>query len=116
MAPRVIILSGGPNSVHLEGAPRVPDGFFDYCTANKITVLGICYGMQVGGPCDRSMHCMLRLSAATCRCPPLATAPAWGLQDLCQHMAWGSHACYLQCMFTTSEESLALHVCRHFKT
>lgn len=45
--PNVIILSGGPNSVHLEGAPRVPDGFFEFCKAKSIPVLGICYGMQV---------------------------------------------------------------------
>lgn len=45
--PKVIILSGGPNSVHVEGAPRLPEGFFEYCSQNKIPVLGICYGMQL---------------------------------------------------------------------
>ena len=45
--PKTIILSGGPNSVHVEGAPRVPDGFFEYCQEQGIAVLGICYGMQV---------------------------------------------------------------------
>jgi GMP synthase (glutamine-hydrolysing) len=45
--PKVIILSGGPNSVHLEGSPKVPESFFEYCEANKIPVLGICYGMQL---------------------------------------------------------------------
>jgi GMP synthase (glutamine-hydrolysing) len=43
----VIILSGGPNSVHVEGAPRLPDGFFEYCAERAIPVLGICYGMQL---------------------------------------------------------------------
>lgn len=43
----MIILSGGPNSVHLTGAPRVPDDFFEYCEAQRIPVLGICYGMQL---------------------------------------------------------------------
>ena len=47
MEPKVVILSGGPNSVHLEGSPRVPEGFFEYCQENSIPVLGICYGMQV---------------------------------------------------------------------
>ena len=28
--PSGIILSGGPNSVHVEGAPRLPAGFFEY--------------------------------------------------------------------------------------
>ncbi len=45
--PCVIILSGGPNSVHVEGSPKVPAGFFEYCSAQSIPVLGICYGMQV---------------------------------------------------------------------
>lgn len=45
--PSVIILSGGPNSVHVEGAPSVPDNFFDHCQENSIPVLGICYGMQL---------------------------------------------------------------------
>eukprot|EP00798_Chlamydomonas_sp_ICE-L_P005980 gene5980-5272_t len=46
VAPKVIILSGGPNSVHLTGAPRVPDDFFTYCAAEKIPVLGICYALN----------------------------------------------------------------------
>lgn len=47
MAPEVIILSGGPNSVHVEGAPTVFSGFFEYCAEHGVTVLGICYGMQL---------------------------------------------------------------------
>ena len=43
----MVILSGGPNSVHVEGAPTVPEGFFDHCAARSIPVLGICYGMQL---------------------------------------------------------------------
>lgn len=46
-SPKAIILSGGPNSVHVEDAPRLPAGFFDYCEKNGIPVLGICYGMQL---------------------------------------------------------------------
>lgn len=45
--PSVIILSGGPNSVHVEGSPRVPDGFFQWTDEAKVPVLGICYGMQM---------------------------------------------------------------------
>ncbi|KAH9304153.1 hypothetical protein KI387_008557 [Taxus chinensis] len=45
--PKVIILSGGPHSVHLEGAPSLPIGFWDYVFKNGINVLGICYGLQL---------------------------------------------------------------------
>ncbi len=47
VAPKAIVLSGGPNSVHLVDAPQLSPGFFEYCTANSIPVLGICYGMQL---------------------------------------------------------------------
>ena len=43
----MVILSGGPNSVHEEGSPSVPPGFFEYCQAKGVAVLGICYGMQL---------------------------------------------------------------------
>lgn len=33
--------------MHIEGAPRVPAGFFEYCNSKQIPVLGICYGMQL---------------------------------------------------------------------
>jgi len=42
-APRALILSGGPASVHEAGAPRPPAGVFDM----GIPVLGICYGEQL---------------------------------------------------------------------
>jgi GMP synthase (glutamine-hydrolysing) len=40
--PRGVILSGGPESVHADASPRVPDCVFDL----GVPVLGICYGMQ----------------------------------------------------------------------
>lgn len=34
-------------SVSEADSPRVPDGFFEHCQREEITVLGICYGMQL---------------------------------------------------------------------
>lgn len=40
--PQGIILSGGPESVHLESGPKIPDCIW----AQGCPILGICYGMQ----------------------------------------------------------------------
>jgi GMP synthase (glutamine-hydrolysing) len=42
LAPKAVILSGGPASVHDQDAPRVPDALF----AAGVPILGICYGQQ----------------------------------------------------------------------
>ncbi len=42
LAPKAVILSGGPDSVTREGSPRAPDGLWTM----GIPVLGICYGQQ----------------------------------------------------------------------
>jgi GMP synthase (glutamine-hydrolysing) len=48
LAPRAVILSGGPASVFAEGAPMPPREIFDL----GVPILGICYGQQV------MMHCL----------------------------------------------------------
>jgi GMP synthase (glutamine-hydrolysing) len=46
-SPKAVILSGGPNSVYDPGAPELPQGFLELQSAQKLPVLGICYGMQL---------------------------------------------------------------------
>ena len=53
--PQAIILSGGPASVYVEGAPLLDSAIFDL----DIPMLGICYGFQVmahqlGGVVDKA--------------------------------------------------------------
>jgi GMP synthase (glutamine-hydrolysing) len=43
LAPKAVILSGGPASVHDEASPRAPDALFNA----GVPILGICYGQQV---------------------------------------------------------------------
>ncbi|TVR03104.1 MAG: glutamine-hydrolyzing GMP synthase [Deltaproteobacteria bacterium] len=40
---RALILSGGPASVHVEGAPSLQGGLLEF----DVPILGICYGMQL---------------------------------------------------------------------
>jgi GMP synthase (glutamine-hydrolysing) len=41
--PAAIVLSGGPKSVHVEGAPRLDPGIYDL----GVPILGLCYGAQL---------------------------------------------------------------------
>ena len=56
-SPNGIILSGGPQSVHEEETPRVPNVVFEL----GVPILGICYGMQtmaaqLGGEGESAAH------------------------------------------------------------
>jgi GMP synthase (glutamine-hydrolysing) len=57
LAPKAVILSGGPASVYEEGAPGLPHGVLEL----GVPVLGICYGLQVvaherGGRVEPAPH------------------------------------------------------------
>ena len=89
IAPSVVILSGGPNSVHEAGSPTVPPGFFEWAAAAKVPVLGICYGMQLlvqclGGevaPADKREYGRM----------PIATQPGGLFAEAGSQMVWMSH-------------------------
>jgi GMP synthase (glutamine-hydrolysing) len=57
MAPRAVILSGGPDSVTRAGSPRAPQELFEM----GLPIFGICYGQQVmmtqlGGQVEAGHH------------------------------------------------------------
>jgi GMP synthase (glutamine-hydrolysing) len=56
-APAALVLSGGPKSVHVEGAPRLDPAIFEL----GVPILGICYGAQLiahqlGGEVGRGLR------------------------------------------------------------
>ena len=46
-SPEGVILSGGPGSVYDESSPGIEFEILNFCSDNKIPVLGICYGHQL---------------------------------------------------------------------
>ncbi len=86
--PTAIILSGGPKSVHVDGAPSLDPAIYDL----GIPVLGICYGaqliaQQLGGEVGRGMRGEYGRARLTVGLTPSAL-----LYDLpTEHDVWMSH-------------------------
>lgn len=81
-----IILSGGPDSVFIENAPRIPAVVFD----SKVPILGICYGMhaltlQLGGSVEAADKHEFGKQAIR------LTNPSTLLSDLPSLDVWMSH-------------------------
>ncbi len=86
---KAIVLSGGPSSVHEEGAPTVDPALFEL----GVPVLGICYGMQLmshllGGKVVRADHHEYGRAELSL----LAEGELFhGLQDMESLQVWMSH-------------------------
>ena len=85
--PKGIIFSGGPSSVHVDGAPRIDPAVYDA----GVPLLGICYGaqlvaLQLGGEVARTGRGEYGRTALT------VTAPSVLLDDLpSEQDVWMSH-------------------------
>jgi GMP synthase (glutamine-hydrolysing) len=86
-APKAIILSGGPKSVHVDAAPSMDPAVYD----SGVPVLGICYGAQLlahqlGGSVSRTGRGEYGRTPLTLLEPSLLFADHPGAQDV-----WMSH-------------------------
>ena len=101
--PKGVILSGGPNSVYDEDAPRVSTDFYDKAGA---PILGICYGMQLlsvdlGGeskPAERREYGHARLKVLSGKTKLFAEMPF----ELDVWMSHGDHVVALPAGFHTT--------------
>ncbi|WP_407181083.1 glutamine-hydrolyzing GMP synthase [Bradyrhizobium sp. STM 3562] len=90
MQPKAVILSGGPESVHVEGSPRAPQLIFD----SGVPVLGICYGQmtmaaQLGGEVEGGHHREFGRADLEVKAPSSLFEDAWLTGE--KHPVWMSH-------------------------
>ncbi len=89
-APRALILSGGPASVHEAHAPRAPAGIFEL----NVPVLGICYGEQLicaelGGEVAPSGHREFGRAFVDVQAPCILFEGVWSIGA--RELVWMSH-------------------------
>src|SRR5246127_4017949 len=90
MQPKAVILSGGPESVHVQGPPRAPQLIFD----SGVPVLGICYGQmtmaaQLGGQVEGGHHREFGRADVEVKAASQLFDSTWGMGD--RHPVWMSH-------------------------
>ena len=90
MKPKAVILSGGPESVHVEGSPRAPQVIFD----SGVPVLGICYGQmtmaaQLGGEVEGSYHREFGRADLEVKTQSRLFEGTWSVGE--RHPVWMSH-------------------------
>ncbi|MCU0954545.1 MAG: glutamine-hydrolyzing GMP synthase [Hyphomicrobium sp.] len=90
LAPRAVILSGGPSSVTEPDSPRAPQGVFE----SGIPVLGICYGQQtmaeqLGGKVESGHHREFGRAMLDVRKPSALFDGVWKTGE--RHQVWMSH-------------------------
>jgi GMP synthase (glutamine-hydrolysing) len=90
MRPKGVILSGGPESVHVVGSPRAPQSIFE----SGVPVLGICYGQmtmaaQLGGKVEGGHHREFGRADLEVRAASNLFDSAWLVGE--RHPVWMSH-------------------------
>jgi GMP synthase (glutamine-hydrolysing) len=90
MKPKAVILSGGPESVHVAGSPRAPQLIFE----SGVPVLGICYGQmvmaaQLGGEVEGGHHREFGRADVEVKSDSCLFDNAWGKGE--RHPVWMSH-------------------------
>ncbi len=90
LAPKAVILSGGPSSVPEAGSPRAPDAVFKA----GVPILGICYGQQtmaeqLGGKVESGHHREFGRAVLTVEKPSPLFDGVWQTGE--HHQVWMSH-------------------------